>query len=63
MADCEVGFKVLISHVYDPNDPHIYADPQFRRHEGASGDYARHEEPHPSDPAIRAPWYSLDYPM
>jgi catechol 1,2-dioxygenase len=21
----------------------------------------RHDEPHPSDASIRAPWYSLDY--
>jgi catechol 1,2-dioxygenase len=26
-----------------------------------AGDYVRHDEPHPSDAAIRAPWYALDY--
>ena len=55
------GFKVLIYQVYDPKDPHIDADPQFGVTKALLGDYARHEEPHPSDPAIRAPWYSLDY--
>ena len=25
------------------------------------GDYVRHDEPHPSDASIRAPWYSLVY--
>ena len=55
------GFKVLISQVYDPNDPHIDADPQFGVTKALLGDYIRHEEPHPSDPAIRAPWYSLDH--
>ena len=55
------GFKVLISQVYDPKDPHIDADPQFGVTKALLGDYMRHEEPHPSDPAIGAPWYSLDY--
>ncbi len=55
------GFKVLISQVYDPNDPHINADPQFGVTKALLGDYIRHEEPHPLDPAISAPWDSLDY--
>ena len=54
------GFKVLISQVYDPKDPHIDADPQFGVTKALLGDYIRHEEPHLSDPAIGAPWYSLD---
>jgi catechol 1,2-dioxygenase len=55
------GFKVLISQVYDPQDPHIDTDPQFGVTKALLGDYLRHDEPHPSDPKIRAPWYSLDY--
>jgi catechol 1,2-dioxygenase len=55
------GFKVLISQVYDPKDPHIDTDPQFGVTKALLGDYLRHEERHPSDPAIRPPWHSLDY--
>ena len=55
------GFKVLISQVYDPNDPHIDTDVQFGVTKALLGDYLRHDEPHPSDPAVAAPWYSLDY--
>jgi catechol 1,2-dioxygenase len=55
------GFKVLISQVYDPNDPHIDNDVQFGVTKALLGDFTRHEEPHPSDPSVMAPWYSLDY--
>jgi catechol 1,2-dioxygenase len=55
------GFKVLISQVYDPTDPHIDSDPQFGVTKALLGDYRRHEEPHPSDAHVRPPWYSLDY--
>jgi catechol 1,2-dioxygenase len=55
------GFKVLISQVYDPKDPNIEVDPQFGVTKALLGDYVRHDEPHPSDAAIRSPWYALDY--
>jgi catechol 1,2-dioxygenase len=55
------GFKVLISQVYDPGDPHIDSDVQFGVTRALMGDYVRHEEPHPSDPAVSVPWYSFDY--
>jgi catechol 1,2-dioxygenase len=55
------GFKVLISQVYDPNDPHIDTDVQFGVTKALLGDYLRHDEAHPSDPTVAAPWYSLDY--
>jgi catechol 1,2-dioxygenase len=55
------GFKVLISQVYDPSDPHINTDPQFGVTRALLGDYVRHEEPDPSNPEIRPPWYSLDH--
>ena len=25
------------------------------------GDFVRHDEPHPVEPGVSAPWYSLDY--
>jgi catechol 1,2-dioxygenase len=55
------GFKVLISQVYDPKDPHIDTDVQFGVTRALLGDYVRHDEPHPSDSSIATPWYALDY--
>jgi catechol 1,2-dioxygenase len=53
------GYKVLISQVYDPEDPHIDSDVQFGVTKALVGDFVRHEEPHPSEAV--SPWYSLDY--
>jgi catechol 1,2-dioxygenase len=55
------GFKVLISQVYDPRDPHIESDAQFGVTRALIGDFVRHEEPHPTDASVATPWYSLDY--
>ncbi|MBA4223905.1 MAG: catechol 1,2-dioxygenase [Methylobacterium sp.] len=55
------GFKVLISQVYDSNDPHIDSDVQFGVTKALLGDFVRHDEPHPVEPGVSAPWYSLDY--
>lgn len=55
------GFKVLISQVYDPNDPHIETDVQFGVTKALIGDFIRHDEAHPTLPDVPAPWYSLDY--
>jgi len=55
------GFKVLISQVYDPADPHIDSDVQFGVTKALIGDFVRHDEPHPTATDVGAPWYSLDY--
>jgi catechol 1,2-dioxygenase len=55
------NYKVLISQVYDPNDPHIDSDVQFGVTKALLGDFVRHDDPHPSDPSAATPWYSLDY--
>lgn len=55
------GFKVLISQVYDPADPHIDTDVQFGVTQALIGDFVRHEESHPTELDVSAPWYSLDY--
>jgi catechol 1,2-dioxygenase len=55
------GFKVLISQVYDPNDPHIDTDVQFGVTKALIGDFIRHDELHDSEPDVATPWYSLDY--
>jgi catechol 1,2-dioxygenase len=55
------GFKVLISQVYDPNDPHIDSDVQFGVTKALLGNFIRHDEPHPTERDVVAPWYSLDH--
>ncbi len=55
------GFKVLISQVYDPADPHIDSDVQFGVTRALIGDFVRHDAPHPSAADAGTPWYSLDY--
>lgn len=55
------GFKVLISQVYDPADPHIDSDVQFGVTQALIGDFVRHDGPHPSESDVGAPWFSLDY--
>lgn len=55
------GFKVLISQVYDPADPHLDSDVQFGVTRALIGDFVRHDAPHPAEAGIGAPWYSLDH--
>lgn len=55
------GYKTLISQVFDPSDPNINSDVQFGVTAALTGDFIQHDEPHPEDPAISAPWFSLSY--
>ncbi|MCG2639064.1 MULTISPECIES: dioxygenase [Bradyrhizobium] len=55
------GFKVLISQVYDPSDPHIDSDVQFGVTQALIGKFVRHEAPHPTARDVSTPWYSLDH--
>lgn len=55
------GFKVLISQVYDPADPHIDSDVQFGVTKALIGKFLRHDRPHPTERDVVAPWYSLDH--
>ncbi len=55
------GFKVLISQVYDPTDPHIDSDVQFGVTKALIGEFVRHNEPHPTATDVVSPWYALDY--
>jgi catechol 1,2-dioxygenase len=55
------GFKVLISQVYDPADPHIDSDVQFGVTKALIGNFVRHDEAHPTERDVATPWYSLDY--
>jgi catechol 1,2-dioxygenase len=54
------GFKVLISQVYNSADSHIDDDAQFGVTQATLGDFARHDEDHPSARDVAGPWYSLD---
>jgi catechol 1,2-dioxygenase len=55
------GFKVLISQVYDPSDPHIDSDVQFGVTKALLGNFMRHDEPHPTARDVASPWYALDH--
>jgi catechol 1,2-dioxygenase len=55
------GFKVLISQVYDPADPHIDSDVQFGVTQALIGKFLRHDSPHPTARDVSTPWYSLDH--
>ena len=58
---CRSGFKVLISQVYDPSDPHIDSDVQFGVTKALLGNFVRHDEPHPTAHDVAPPWYALDH--
>ena len=55
------GFKVLTSQVYVDDDPNLESDTQFGVTRALVGRFERHDEPHPTEPDVGAPWYSLDY--
>ncbi|HEV2675545.1 MAG TPA: dioxygenase [Aliidongia sp.] len=55
------GFKVLTSQVYADDDPRLESDVQFGVTRALVGRFERHDAPHPSEPGIEAPWYTLDY--
>ncbi len=55
------GYKTLISQVFDPSDPNIDSDVQFGVTSALTGDFERHDEPHPDDPNVNVPWFSLEY--
>ena len=55
------GFKTLTSQIYVDDDPYLETDVQFGVTRALIGDYRRHEEPHPTEAEVAAPWYSLDY--
>jgi catechol 1,2-dioxygenase len=54
------GFKTLTSQVYADDDPRLDSDAQFGVTRALIGRFVRHDEPHPVDPTLAAPWYRLD---
>lgn len=57
----KAGYKTLISQVFDPSDPNIDSDVQFGVTSALTGDFVQHDEPHPDDPNVNVPWFSLEY--
>jgi catechol 1,2-dioxygenase len=55
------GYKTLISQVYADDDARLETDAQFGVTRALIGQFERHDEPHPDDPSLGRPWYSLDY--
>jgi hydroxyquinol 1,2-dioxygenase len=55
------GFKTQFSQVYVSDDPNLDSDVQFAVTQKLVGDFVRHEETHPEDKALKAPWFSLEY--
>ncbi len=55
------GYKTLTSQVYADDDPNLETDVQFGVTRALIGKFDRHNEPHPSEPDVDVPWYSLDY--
>jgi catechol 1,2-dioxygenase len=55
------GFKTLISQVYAHDDPNIDTDVQFGVTASTIGQFVAHHEPHPTEPDVATPWFTLDY--
>lgn len=55
------GFKTLISQVYADDDENLETDTQFGVTRALIGQFMRHDDPHPDDPSVERPWFSLDY--
>jgi len=57
------GLKTLISQIYADDDPRLETDVQFGVTRALVGRFQRHDEPHPGEPALAPPWYSLDHAL
>jgi catechol 1,2-dioxygenase len=57
------GYKTLTSQIYSDDDPNLETDVQFGVTRALVGDFRRHEEPHPTQPEVDPPWYSLEYTL
>jgi catechol 1,2-dioxygenase len=55
------GYKTITSQVYVSDDPNLESDVQFGVTRALVGEFREHHEPHPTEPEIARPWYSLDY--
>lgn len=55
------GYKTLTSQVYADDDPNLDSDVQFGVTRALVGEFQAHETPHPTEPDIATPWYTLRY--
>jgi protocatechuate 3,4-dioxygenase beta subunit len=55
------GFKTLITQVFVDDDENLSSDVVFGVTDALIGDYRRHDDGGAPDPAVKGPWYSLDY--
>jgi catechol 1,2-dioxygenase len=55
------GYKTLTSQVYADDDPNLETDVQFGVTRALIGKFDQHDAPHPGEPDVEVPWYSLDY--
>ena len=54
------GFKTLTSQIYSESDEKLESDVQFGVTEALIARYQRHDEPHPEESSVKAPWYTMD---
>jgi catechol 1,2-dioxygenase len=57
------GYKTLITQIYADDDPRLPSDVQFGVTEAVIGRFDRHDTPHPDEPGVAAPWYSLEHTL
>lgn len=57
------GYRVLTSQIYVQGDPNLDSDPQFGVTPNLIGEFVQHDQPHPDDPSVRPPWYSLEHTL
>lgn len=57
------GYKTLISQIFADEDGRLDSDVQFGVTDALIARYERHDEAHPQDNSVAAPWYTLDYTL
>lgn len=57
------GYKTLVTQIYADDDPRLMTDVQFGVTEAVIGRFKRHDAPHPDEPGVAAPWYSLEHTL
>jgi catechol 1,2-dioxygenase len=57
------GYKTLTSQIYADDDPYLESDVQFGVTRALVGQFARHDAPHPTEPDVAVPWYTLEHSL
>jgi catechol 1,2-dioxygenase len=53
------GYRTLVTQLYVDGDPNLDTDVVFAVTERLVGGFERHDGPHPHEPEVAPPWYSL----